>query len=150
MKKFVLVAAIAGSLVSGQAIAACTNNTRLDAAAIRLLLGGNTVCVPTVTPAAPTPMTWQELHEGTSTSTSGTLTDYKRGPGHAVDPSKPVGTWTVNGSGQGNSTVTHAYSGGGGTYIYSVHSISTTPPIYGFCGAGPEIVARVKPGNGAC
>lgn len=146
MKKFVLVAAMAGSLVSGQAIAACTNATRLDAAAISALLGGNTVCVPTTT--IPT-MTWQELHVGTATSTTGALIDYKRGPGDAVDPSETVGTWTVNANGGAQqATVTHAYSGGGGTYIYSVHSISGTN--YGFCVGGTEIVARVKFGGGAC
>ena len=146
MKKFVLVAAIAGSLVSGQAIAACTTGTRLDAAAISKLLGGNTVCVPAGIPA-PDPMTWQEEHAGTSTSTTGALIDFKRGAS-TVDPTKTVGTWTVTGTGVGNSFVTHAYSGGGGSYTYSVHSIGGS--IYGFCGAGPEIVARVKPGNGAC
>ena len=144
MKKFVLVAAMAGSLVSGQAIAACTTATRLNAAAISALLGGNTVCVPTVTVD---PMTWQEEHAGTSTSTSGALIDFKRGS-NPVDPTKTVGTWSVTGTGAGNSFVTHAYSGGGGSYTYSVHSIGGA--IYGFCGAGPEIVARVKPGNGAC
>lgn len=146
MNRFVLVAAIAGSLVSGQAIAACTNATRLNAAAISLLLGGNTVCVPTVTPVAPLPMTWQEEHVGNSTSTTGALIDFKRGS-NPVDPTKTVGTWTVTGTGVGNSTVTHNY-GAGGSYTYTVHSIGGT--IYGFCGAGPEIVARIKPGSGAC
>lgn len=146
MKKFVLVAAMAGSLVSGQANAACTTATRLAPAAISALLGGNTVCVPTTT--IPT-MTWQELHVGTSTSTTGALIDYKRGPGPGPDPSQTVGTWTVTGSGVGNAVVTHAYSGGG-TYTYSVHSISGTN--YGFCPvpSGTEIVARVKSGGGAC
>ena len=143
MKKLVLVAAIAGSLVSVEAIAACTGGTRLNAAAISTLLGGNTVCVPTAT--IPT-MTWQELHVGTS---GGALIDYKRGPGHAVDPSQTVGTWSVSGSGNGNSFVTHTYSGGGGSFTYSVHSISGA--IYGFCtAAGVEIEARVKSGGGAC
>ena len=144
MKKFVVVAAMAGSLVSGQAIAACSPGTRLNATNISAILGGNTVCVPTTT--IPT-MTWQELHVGTSTSTTGALIDFKRGPGHAVDPSETVGTWTVTGTGVGNSTVTHNY-GAGGSYTYTVHSIGGT--IYGFCGAGPEIVARIKPGSGAC
>lgn len=35
---------------------------------------------------------WQEFH-----ATSGELIDYKLGPGHPVDPTKTVGTWTVTG-----------------------------------------------------
>lgn len=145
MNKFVLVAAMAGSLVSIEAIAACTGGTRLNEATLKSLLGGNTVCVPAVT--VPT-MTWQELHVGTSGSA---LIDYKRGPPpvETVDPSKPVGTWTVNANpGGNNATVTHTYLGGGGSFTYSVHSISGA--IYGFCAGGVEIVARVKPGGGAC
>ena len=148
MKKFILVVAIAGSLVSGQAIAACTD-TRLDAAAISALLGGNTVCVPAVT--VPT-MTWQELHEGSSTSTSGVLTDFKRGPGPGPDPSKPVGTWSVSAAkpkGK-DASVIHTYSGGGGTYTYTVHGTGVVGTNHSFCSAGPEIVARVKSLGGAC
>ena len=144
MKNFVLVAAMAGSLVSGQAIAACDNASRLAAAAIRTLLGNNTVCVP----ASPSPnMTWQELHVGTN---SGALIDFKRGPTHAVDPSETVGTWIVNGTGAGNSAVRHTYLGGGGTYDYTVHGTGVVGTIHSFCGGPTEIVAMVKLGGGAC
>ena len=123
MKKFVLVAAMAGSLVSGQANAACTASSRLNAAAISALLGGNTVCVPKVTPVAPIPMTWQEQHVGTSTSTSGALIDYKRGPPPGPDPTQTVGTWSVTANpGGSNASVVHTYSGGGGTYTYTVNN----------------------------
>ena len=145
MKKFVLVAAMAGSLVSGHAIAACAQNTRLGATALKALLGGNTVCVPTTT--LPT-MTWQELHVGSSTSASGALIDYKRGPGPGPDPSAPVGTWTVTGQGNGASTVIHAYTGGN-SYTYTVHPNGTN---YSFCQvpSGTEIVAKVQSGGGPC
>lgn len=144
MKKFVLIVAIAGNLASGHAFAACDAGSRLAAPAIRTLLGNNTVCVPTAT--IPN-MTWQELHDGVS---GGAIIDYKRGPGHAVDPSKTVGAWSVSGTLTTDSFVTHAYSGGGGTYSYSVHTISGTN--YSFCpiGGGVEIVARVQLGGGAC
>ena len=145
MKKFVLVAVMAGSLVSGQAIAACGNGSRLDTVAINTLLGGNTVCVPSVNA---NPMIWQELHVGSS---GGALIDYKRGPGHAVDPSETVGNWTVSSNGGGNkATVTHTYLGAGGSYTYSVHSIGGA--IYEFCPVptATVIVARVKSGGGAC
>ena len=142
MKKFVLVAIMASSLVSGQAMAACTTATRLAGPAISALLENNTVCVPTVT--IPT-MTWQELHQGTS---GGALVDYKRGPGHPVDPSETVGTWTVTGQGNSPGTVVHNY-GSGGSYTYTVHSTPVSN-IYSFCVGLTEIVARVKSGGGAC
>ena len=142
MKKIVLVAVMAGSLVSGQAMAACTQATRLAGPDIITLLSGNTVCVPTVT--IPT-MTWQELHSGTS---GGPLIDYKRGPGHPVDPSETVGTWTVTGQGNSPGNVVHNY-GSGGSYTYTVHSTSVSN-MYSFCVGATEIVARVKSGGGAC
>ena len=146
MKKFVLVAAIAGSLVSGQAIAACTS-ARLNAVDISKLLGGNTVCVPAVTVD---PMTWQELHVGSSTSTSGALIDFKRGTS-TVDPTQTVGTWSVTANPAGNNaSVVHTYSGAGGTYIYSVHGSGVVGTNHSFCVGATEIVGRVKSGNGAC
>lgn len=147
MKKFVLVAVMAGSLVSGQAFAVCTGSTRLDAAPLKALLGGNTVCVPTAT--IPT-MTWQELHVGTSTSTTGALIDYKRGPGHAVDPSETVGTWTVTANSAGNNaSVVHAYSGGG-SYTYSVYGSGLVGSIHSFCVGTTAIDAMVKAGGTGC
>lgn len=144
MKKFVLVAVMASSLISGQAIAACDKKTELGANALKALLGGNTVCVPKVTVAT---MTWQELHVGTSTSTTGDLVDYKRGPPPRPDPTAKVGTWTVTGSGNGNATVIHNY-GSGGTYTYTVHPIGGA--FYEFCNGATVIEARVQSGSGAC
>ena len=144
MKKFVLVAAMVGSLVSIEAIAACTS-PRLNEVSLKNLLGGNTVCVPAVTIST---MTWQELHVGTS---GGAIIDFKRGPLDTVDPSKPVGTWTVNANPAGNNaTVTHAYSGGGGTFIYTVHGTGAVGTNHSFCAGATEIVGRVKSGGGAC
>lgn len=147
MKEFVLVAVMASSLVSGQAIAACDASSRLNGAQISALLGGNTVCVPTAT--IPT-MTWQELHVGSSTSTSGALIDYKRGPGHPVDPSQTVGTWSVTANSGGQSaSVVHNY-GSGGAYTYTVHGSGVVGTNHSFCVGATEIVARVKLGGGAC
>jgi len=51
---------------------------------------------------------WQEWH-----GPAGNLWDYKLGPGHPVDPTKIVGTWSVtNGA---NALLTHTY----GTTSYS-------------------------------
>lgn len=141
MKAFVLAATMACALVSGEAMAACTGNS-LNVAQLNTLLTGNTVCVPATT--VPN-MTWQELH-----SSAGSLVDYKRGPGHPIDPSETVGSWSVSGNPAGNSaTVTHNY-GSGGSYTYSVYGTGVVGTNHSFCGSGPEIVARVKAGGGAC
>jgi hypothetical protein len=142
-----LVASSVGLLVAavcGQAFAACDNASRLNAAQIGALLAGNTVCVPAINTV---PMTWQELHSGGATG--GTLIDFKRGVGHATDPSETVGTWTVNGTGVGNSTVTHNY-GTGGSYTYTVHGTGAVNSNHSFCAGATEIVGRVKSGGGAC
>jgi hypothetical protein len=51
---------------------------------------------------------WQEFHQA-----GGKLFDWKRGPGHPVDPTKEVGSW---GTAQG--TVTHTY--GSTSYVWRV------------------------------
>ena len=141
MKTFVLASTMALALVSGEAMAVCSGGTRLDAGQITALLTNNTVCVP----AATVPdMTWQELH-----SSGGNLIDYKRGAGHPVDPTETVGTWSVSGTGVGNSFVTHNY-GSGGSYTYSVFGTGVVGTSHSFCGSGPEIFARVKSLGGAC
>ncbi len=142
-----LIASSVGLLVAavcGQAFAACDNASRLNAAQIGALLAGNTVCVPAVT--VPT-MTWQELHSGGAAG--GSLIDFKRGPGHPVDPSETVGSWTVTGTGVGNSFVIHNY-GTGGSFTYEVHGTGNVGDNHSFCVGGTEIVGRVKPGGGAC
>jgi hypothetical protein len=48
---------------------------------------------------------WQEFHQS-----GGALIDFKLGPGHPVDPTEQVGTWTAN---DAASTVTHNYGAGG-------------------------------------
>ncbi len=136
MKPSIIAAAIALISITGQASAACSGNS-LNQTQLGNLLTGNTVCVPAV---MVDPMTWQELHVA-----GGALVDYKRGPGHAVDPSEQVGTWSISGTGN-NATVIHNY-GTGGSYQYTVYPNGAN---YSFCSAGPEIVARVKTGGGAC
>lgn len=138
MKTFVLASTMALALVSGEAMAVCSGNGRLNATQLGSVLTNNTVCVPAVTV---TNMTWQELH-----SSGGSLVDYKRGPGHAVDPSETVGTWSVIGTGN-SATIRHNY-GTGGSYDYAVFDNGNG--THSFCSARPEIVGRVKSGGGAC
>ncbi|MEP6587728.1 MAG: hypothetical protein ABJA84_03090 [Polaromonas sp.] len=139
MKQFVLVATMACAIVSGEAMAACSGNS-LSVAQLNTLLTGNTVCSP-----SSAPFNWQELHQA-----GGALIDYKRGPGHAVDPSETVGSWAVAGNNAGNNAkVTHNY-GSGGSYTYTVYGSGVVNTPHSFCGSGPEIVTRIKSGGGAC
>jgi hypothetical protein len=75
----------------GQAAAqnACATGTRVAGDALRTLLAGKTVC------AALGDDRWQEDHAGNG-SGNDDLIDYKRGPGHPVDPAEKVGTWRAN------------------------------------------------------
>jgi hypothetical protein len=142
--KILLLPAAVGMALAGfsvASVAACAapavrvNNVQ----ALTTLLQGNTVCVPVNT--QPT-MDWQELHQA-----GGVLIDYKRGPGHAVDPSEPVGTWTVSTVGLNGVFVTHNY-GAGGSFVYSVWN--NGDGTHSFCSSSPEVKARIKPGGGAC
>ena len=120
--------------------AACTGPTAgpsLNQTQLTALLTGNTVCAMRSTDR------WQELHVS-----GGDLIDFKRGPGHAVDPSESVGRWSIVGTG-GNATVLYNYGGSGGTFTFQVFAVSGN--AYSFCAAGAaELPVTVKPGGGAC
>jgi hypothetical protein len=147
MKKLLLAASVGVALttIAGQALAVCTGNTRVaSVAALTTLLQNRTVCVPAVT--VPT-MTWQEFHSGTS-GVNNNLIDFKRGPGHAVDPSEPVGTWTISGNSGGQQAVVNHNYGAGGSFTYQVFDNGNT--TFSFCNGANEFVARIFTGNGAC
>lgn len=137
MKKIVLASTVALALVSGQAMAVCSGPTRLSATQITTLLTGNTVCSG---PAGN--FDWQEEHRS-----GGQLWDYKRGA-NPIDPTAQVGTWSVQGTGVGNSTVTHSYSGGS-SYVYSVYGTGAPNAGHSFCGL-TNVDATVKSGSGPC
>ncbi len=131
--------------MAGQAVAACAVPvgppgpiTAVNTVAtLNALLTGNTVCSP---PTATQPnFLWQELHQA-----GGALVDYKRGPGHAVDPTQTVGSWVATGFGVNGirATVTHTYLGAGGTYNYSVFNNGNG--THSFCGANGEFVTRIQ------
>jgi len=75
---------------------------------------------------------WQEWHQA-----SGTLTEYARGPGHPVDPTHDVGTWTANGS-----TVTYNYTGGT-SYTFEIWRISNSTVKYCEAGSGTNVIADI-------
>ena len=138
--KPIILAAVAGmALASLPAVsmAACgpPSVRVVTVAAMTTLLEGNTVCVG----AQPT-MDAQEFHQA-----GGALIDYKRGPGHPIDPTKQVGTWTV--TDVRGARVNHHY-GGATKFGYSVWNNNNG--THSFCSDNSEVKARIKSGGGAC
>ena len=137
---FAVTIGLAMAGLHSAAMAACKQpSTRVSTStALSTLLTGKTVCVPSSKPGWT--WEWQELHQAPNI-----LVDYKKGPGHAVDPSKPVGTWTITGTGTAGvrAVVAHDY-GGGQSYTYTVWDNGNG--THSFCSANPEIIATIKSG----
>jgi len=136
MKRLIMTSIVLIAGISGEAMAVdCTNN-QVKGTTLTTTLSGYTVC------AINGGDKWQEYHAANSD-----LIDYKMGPGHAVDPSEKVGTWsaTTNGS---NSAVTYNY-GSGGVYSYKVY---LNLGQYTFCGlsGAPTLDVKLQSGSGAC
>jgi len=104
MKRLMVTSIVLLAGISGEAMAACTANTRVTGNALTTLIAGNTVC------ATRGAEKWQEQHRA-----GGALWDYKKGAADTVDPTKQVGTWSI-----GSNNVTYSYTGGP-SYTYSVH-----------------------------
>ena len=111
---FVVCSLAAG--LSGEAAAQpCIQGQSLNG--LSVLLQGKTVC------AALAADRWQEYH-----ATGLALIDYKRGPGHPVDPTEQVGTWSIITTGPASNPreeVRHSYTGGT-SYQYRVCQIGAT------------------------
>lgn len=133
-----LVTAIAALPSAATAACSAPAATRVTSvAALNTLLSGKTVCVASTKPGWT--WEWQEIHQ-----VPDILVDYKKGPGDPVDPSKPVGTWKISGTGGGQrAVVTHDY-GGGQSYTYTVWNNGNG--THSFCSANPEIIATIKTG----
>ena len=126
---------LGGVGLAGQAAAVCSG-TALDAAQLSAAFSGNTVCAQRAGDR------WQEYHQGTG---SGDLIDWKMGPGHGVDPSKQVGSWSVKLE-NANARLAYDY-GSGGQYTYQV--FDNNDGTYSFCN-GAEMAVTVRSGQGAC
>jgi hypothetical protein len=136
MKQLIGAIAILLFCASGEALAQrCATATQVTGTALSTLITGNTVC------AVRGSERWQEQH-----LVGGDLWDYKLGPGHAIDPSKKVGTWSVDTTA---STVTYLYTGGP-TFTYTLHN--NAPGVYSFCvGVAPIVTgARFTGTIGPC
>jgi hypothetical protein len=146
-----LAAGLAVIATSALAQPVCTGNA-LSMDQINAIIGpGNTVCGR---PGAGYPGgagsadRWQEEHVA-----GGQLWDYKRGPGHAVDPRKQVGTWSTAAASRTQGTISHIY---GPTVaftwvMYGPTSNSPGASVYSFCSGGAEHVrAFVRTGSVPC
>lgn len=125
-----LLAFAASPLLSGGAAHAAGNN--LTAAQIQATLGGNYAC------GTAGSETWDETIPN---APSGTVTDYKQGSTDPIDPTKAVGTFTINNNGGtinglGNNVDTITYNYGGPTLTYIVQGTGTGPGSYTFVGKG--------------
>jgi len=122
-------------LVGGEAMAACSG-TPVTQAQLTLILTNNTVC------AIRGSERWQELHQ-----IGGALIDFKLGPGHPVDPSETVGSWSIGGTAT-VAAVVYNYGSSGGTYTYQVHPNGGNS--YSFCVGSTDLPTTIKVGGGAC
>ena len=134
MKLNLVTSGILLAFASGQAIAQlpCPPNS-LTAAALVTTLSGKYACAKRA-PGNPATDFWNELHQGTN-ALGGPILDYKRGPGHPVDPSKVVGSYAI-GKPTPNA-VTYVYSDASGTsgpfsYFLSVVDNQGNPELPGF------------------
>jgi hypothetical protein len=142
MKILALLAAVAATGLSGGAFAACTppvTGTALKAIEITAALNGNTACVGT-SPQFEA----QEQHRSVDE-----LWDYKLGAGHAVDPTKKIGTWKILPSSTADTTgtINYTYDGSSTPYTYTVYNIG--PSTYCFVGTS-NVEVKVKSGIGSC
>lgn len=129
------------------AMAQTCSGTRLTVTQISQLVSGRYACYG---PGAWPAVEWNELHSGTigsTTNTSGTVTDYKKGPTDPIDPTKPVGTFTI-GQVSKNGAITYIYpSGSYGYYVYDNNLTAPNPGVYSFCTTGGGINIPVTVGS---
>jgi hypothetical protein len=137
LRSVILVAGVLSVAGVGNAAAQCAPQMPLSQ--LQTLLPNNTACVGT-TPNA----TWSEWHNGTST---GSVVDWKKGPGDPVDPTEVVGTYVITGTNEGSAVI---YTYGSTSYTYTV--TQGAGPVYTFCpvGGGPNFSVTIKAGQTSC
>lgn len=147
-----LVAALAAVVFAApsHAQSACSTSTgvvKLDLAQMNTLLTGNTVCGrPGINYPGNAADRFQEEHRA-----GGELWDYKRGPGHPIDPTERVGSWLVSATKIG-ATVTPTYTGGS-SFNWNVFGPASNGPgsVYSFCLLSSQhVVAHVVASGSGC
>ncbi|MDD5274751.1 MAG: hypothetical protein PHR16_01560 [Methylovulum sp.] len=143
MKRFILTGIVLLGGVTGEALAICAGTKFTASSQTVTLLSGKTIC------QRPTPASdweWQEYHTPT-VAFVGNIIDYKKGPADPVDPTKTVGTYSINSRGG----ITYTYTGGG-SYAFTIFDQGSG--VYNFCDATGNTVqvsgATVKPGQVSC
>ncbi len=141
-----LVGVAATAFLVGPAFAQVTatcpaGSTRITGPALPTLFGGNTLCAASSTNTD----TWQEYHQGTS---SGSLIDWKRGPGHPVDPTGPVGSWSAGND--ANAVLTHTYGASSYSWLVCQVNSGNNFTLVSTAGAASITGATVKAGQGSC
>lgn len=137
MKRLMVTSFVLLAGISGEAMAVdCGVGSQLTNGAVATAVSDKTVC------GILGNQQWQEYHQP-----GGSLIDYKKGPGHPVDPTKQVGSWSTSGTGA-SSVVTYNY-GSGGTYSYEVHLSGGTYTLCGVSGA-PTLDVTLLPGQASC
>lgn len=142
------------ALLAPLAAQAQCSGTALTAEDIRTQFSGKLVCgVPGASYGGSSSDRWQEEHLPLGPATGGTyasvnLWDYKLGPGHAVDPRKRMGTWTIVPPPARNTpaNIQHNY-GGGAIYNWVVYVNAGT---YSFCSVAGEQVRATVVSPAAC
>lgn len=143
MKALKLVAALMGVVVVVPVQAAtCPGGTQLDPA----LLAGYTVCTANGAGG------WQEQEYHAS---DGKLWDYKRGISDKVDPTRDMGSWTVNARQPASKqTVTYRYTdkpGGAVTWTTPEYELySNGSQAYSLCGSTGSRDVTLRLGQVAC
>lgn len=143
MKGLKRVAGLVGLVVAMPMQAAtCPGGSQLDPA----LLAGHTVCT------ADGAGGWQEQEYH---APDGKLWDYKRGPGHKVDPTRDMGSWTVNPRQPASKqTVTYRYTdkpGGAVKWTTPEYELySNGSQAYSLCGSTGSRDVTLRLGQTAC
>lgn len=140
--RYLVAAYIAATAVSAHA--QCSGNRLNLDTDILTLVQGKMLCGRAVKPGYPGDAAdrWQEEHVA-----GGVLIDFKLGPGHAVDPRKPVGSWTTAVASRTDpATITHVY-GPTVAFTWVVYGPAINSPgtsVYSFCTAGASPVEHVR------
>jgi hypothetical protein len=121
----------------------CAGGERLTANGLRKMLEGRTVC------ATAGDTSWSDFHRPAASGSEGELWAYRRGPGHAVDPTARTGSWVIEGSARAQPMMTYIY----GANRYS-HAVCQEGQRVHFCGIGAGsrniLNATVRDGQVPC
>ena len=125
MKRIIILSVLFLGAALGDAMAQCRGTRVAD---VQTALESKFVCAARTNGTD----TWSEEHG--ILSGGGILTEYAKGPGNAVDPRKPVGSWTVTGNNSATAVVQYTYTGDSNSpYNWSLFFVTSNS--YLFCSA---------------